>query len=362
MSHAPDREQPPLPAPPSKRRAAAAKPTQPGPGCGRPVAVVGAGLAGLACAGALRDAGREVLVFDRQTEPGGRCALIATPAGPFDATGAGLRPAGKAFAAQLQAWAEAGWLQPDPQQPGHWFARGSLQALAEQLAQGLTLVSRVEVRALQRRDETWHLETEGPLPVDLAARVQQGFDAVLLALPASAALPLLGDDSELAERLGGTGAESVWALMAAWPQTLPLRADRLDADRLAAAGAVLSAAWREDSLPGRPQVSGIGSRWVLHATPAWSAERLAARPFDVAKGMLEALQAAVGLQLARPAFALTQCRPDTHVAAPLKERCGWNARLRLGACGDAWHALKGSEGPERAWLSGRALAQKVLAG
>ena len=52
------------------------------------------------------------------------------------------------------------------------------------------------------------------------------------------------------------------------------------------------------------------------------------------------------------------------VRAPRKEPFGWNVALRLGSCGDAWHARgdPGSTAPdgiERAWLSGRALAQQM---
>lgn len=41
---------------------------------GEPIVVLGAGLAGLVCAGALRDAGRSVVVVDKGRRPGGRMA------------------------------------------------------------------------------------------------------------------------------------------------------------------------------------------------------------------------------------------------------------------------------------------------
>ena len=48
------------------------------------VAVIGAGLAGLACANALREAGWPVTVFERSETVGGRCATRATELGGFD--------------------------------------------------------------------------------------------------------------------------------------------------------------------------------------------------------------------------------------------------------------------------------------
>ncbi|WP_346621622.1 FAD/NAD(P)-binding protein [Blastococcus montanus] len=49
-----------------------------------PVTVIGAGIAGLACARALRDAGREVQVLDRGRAPGGRLSSRTVHGRPVD--------------------------------------------------------------------------------------------------------------------------------------------------------------------------------------------------------------------------------------------------------------------------------------
>ena len=51
----------------------------------RRFAVIGAGMAGVACARTLMQAGHSVSVFERQERPGGRMATQETPFGSFDA-------------------------------------------------------------------------------------------------------------------------------------------------------------------------------------------------------------------------------------------------------------------------------------
>ncbi|WKB50943.1 NAD(P)/FAD-dependent oxidoreductase [Eleftheria terrae] len=317
------------------------------------IAVVGAGMAGLACARALQEAGHAVQLFDKATAPGGRCTSLATPAGPVDIGTARLRAAGKLFGTQLQAWAADGWLAEDPWAPGHWRPRSTMQAFMRQLADGLPLLSGVEVAGATHDAGRWTLQVHGEVPRTL----ELGFDALLLALPAGQAGPLLDADPALQAMLAEQPGEPAWTVAAAWPAPLPLPAEGLQPGRLAGRQDVLAAAWHAAGHPG----DGIDSRWVLQASSAWSAERLAARPADVTRALLEAFAGVLGQRLARPAYAAAHLWPQAQPASARRERCGWNAALRLGACGDAWYSLKGSQGAERAWLSGRALAQKLPA-
>ena len=70
--------------------------------------------------------------------------------------------------------------------------------------------------------------------------------------------------------------------------------------------------------------------------------------------------AVIGAGLDAPLHAVAHRWRYAQVRVPF----GWNAPLRLGACGDAWHADGDAaslppDGIERAWLSGRALAQQM---
>ncbi|MDP3634933.1 FAD-dependent oxidoreductase [Phenylobacterium sp.] len=84
----------------------------------RRVAVIGAGLAGLACATALRRAGHAVTVLDKGRGPGGRMSArrVETPLGQvtFDHGAQYFTARDPGFQAQVRAWAWPGSARPGP--------------------------------------------------------------------------------------------------------------------------------------------------------------------------------------------------------------------------------------------------------
>ncbi|MBT9440813.1 MAG: FAD-dependent oxidoreductase, partial [Acidovorax sp.] len=83
----------PLPAKRLRRNTALATPPVAAPAApttfsGKPqrhFAIIGAGMAGIACARTLVQAGHRVTVFEKSSQAGGRTATIDTPFGNFDA-------------------------------------------------------------------------------------------------------------------------------------------------------------------------------------------------------------------------------------------------------------------------------------
>lgn len=328
----------------------------------RHVAIIGAGVAGLACAARLRAAGLDVTLFDQAASPGGRCATQATPAGPFDAGAASFSAVSAPFGAQMQAWASEGALAPDPLVPGAWLGAPNMSAWVQHLARGL-LIAGGEVAAIERAEQgRWALRLHAGLAPG------QHFDAVVVAVPAEQGVALLQPDPALAAQLRNARSEACWSVLAGWPTALALSDELFPAAPAPCNGPAhtppvgpLACARREEAKPGRPPVSGFGTRWVLHASPYWSANNLDVPPDQVVRHLLDAFARAAGRRLARPSFAQARLRRYATVVQPLQQACGWNAELRLGACGDAWHGLPGAAGVERAWLSGRALADRLLA-
>ncbi len=150
--------------------------------------------------------------------------------------------------------------------------------------------------------------------------------------------------------------------MVAWAMPLPAL---LDAYRGTDPLGALSLARRDDARPGRASIDGIASRWVLHATPAWTLDHLDAAPADVIAELLGAFARSCGIDVGPPVQAAAHRWRYAQVPAPRAEPYGWNGSLRLGACGDAWHRIDepptgSAEGVERAWLSGRSLARTVV--
>jgi predicted NAD/FAD-dependent oxidoreductase len=172
------------------------------------------------------------------------------------------------------------------------------------------------------------------------------FDALVIALPAEQAAPLLAMlDLELAREAVICRSLPCWSMMAGFAEPLAGLPDYLRGSE------AISWAARNSSKPGRPP----GESWVIQASPDWSQRHLGVEAETVAQRLLgewRALGHAVAeptfLKARRWRFALTTGSHDT----PL-----WKPELALGACGD-WRA-----GPriEDAWLSGARLADRMVA-
>lgn len=338
------------------------------------IAVIGAGIAGLTVAAELAAAGHAVSLFDKSRRPGGRCATRSSAAGAFDHGAPGFSATTAAFRAQVAAWHTAGWVRDDRESAGvatadaarhaaHSPVYGvpSMNALASQLAAklpaGVTVHTDSHITAIEPSAAAadWQLQLR-----DGTAHANP-FAAVVVALPAEQAALLLAPDAALADAMRHTRSEPCWTLMAAWAHPLPTAKNAcLSTD----AHGVLLLARRDDARLGRTNAEGVACRWVLHATPQWTIDHLEAPAEAVIADMLRAFEGTVGADLEAPVHAVAHRWRYAQVRTPRSERCGWNAALRLGACGDAWHAggdpeATAPDGIERAWLSGRALAQQM---
>jgi predicted NAD/FAD-dependent oxidoreductase len=310
-----------------------------------PVAVVGAGIAGLSLAGELQHKGHEVGVFDDARTPGGRCASLQSLAGSFDHGAARVSGVSDAFRSQIHQWCAQGLLQGSE---GGFVPVPTMGALTARLAQGLHVSLGAGVAALTRTAAGWQLRLAD-------GREVQPFGAVLLALPPRQARPLLDAAPTWAAELARVASRPAWTVCAAWPSALPWPHDTWHGDD--STGPLLHAL-RVDRRPGRPRVGGVGCRWVLHASPTWSEHNRDVPPAQIAQHLLAAFGRALGVALARPVHATSQLWREAEVGPALTATHGWDEALRLGACGDAWAALDGAEGMERAWLSARALARE----
>mgnify|MGYP005844889609 CR=1 FL=1 len=328
----------------------------------REVAIIGAGVAGLACAAALQVAGRRVVLFDKGRRPGGRLATRAGEWGPFDHGAASFAATTPAFHDEVQRGVEAGRLVADPELPGSWLGTPTMNAWPAAIAATLDVRPSCRVGALERdRAGGWRL-----LDGDGAVVHEGPFGAVVVATPAEQAVPLLAPwSAALAERLAGVHSEPCWTVMAAWadgdgaprlPQA-PLGPLCGRADSTEPFGP-LACVRREDLKPGRARRDDA-PRWVLTASPYWSAHNLELDAAEVVRHLLDDLQRLSVTRVAPPAHAAAHRWRYAEVPQPLAAPCGWDAAAGLGACGDAWHALAGASSVERAWHSGRALAHEL---
>lgn len=310
---------------------------------GEAVVVVGAGIAGVACARALHDGGRAVRVLERGHVPGGRMASRRHRGRPVDIGAAYFTARDEEFAALTQRWAERGMVREwtdtiaareadgtwrDTTGPVRWAAPGGLRGLVVDLADGLDVHTGHPVGAV------------GPGPtVDGAPAA-----AVVLAMPDPQAVRLLDPSLGTAALVRDRGWEPVLALTAVFGarrwQSLPavfvnghdvlaLVAD--DGDRRGDSAAVL----------------------VAHSTADFAASRLQ-DPDAAAPAMLAALQEVLG-PLGEPDATHVHRWSHARPAQGRDEEFHLDSE-KIGLAGDGW----GSPRVETAWRSGTLLGRALL--
>ncbi|MCS6932002.1 MAG: FAD-dependent oxidoreductase [Acetobacteraceae bacterium] len=157
------------------------------------IAVLGAGLAGIACARRLVAAGLDVVLFDKGRAAGGRVATRRAEGLSFDHGAQYLRAEGTDFAEALRQAGAAEWPAA-----GGLVGVPTMSAVPRGLAAGLELRAARHVLALRRQADGWRvLHGEAGLvrvggPQAASEPLDEGpFDAVLCTLPAPQAAPLL---------------------------------------------------------------------------------------------------------------------------------------------------------------------------
>ena len=298
----------------------------------------------MSCAQTLERAGINVRLFDKGRGAGGRMASrrleTAHGAAVFDFGAQYFTVRDSAFAAQVHDWQALGIVEPWPvPRPDAFVGVPTMNSVLKHAAQSLDVVFSTLVKGLRRHGNRWQLVGDG-LDDTL-------YDGVVLALPAEQTAPILTlHDFELAQAALFARSQPCWAAMFAFDQRLAHEAGPIRDN------GIIAWATRNNDKPGR---SGPEC-WVVQATPRWSSENLERPTDDVGTLMFEALQQEIGSSLPEP-IAKSVHRWRYALSAGTGVGCLWNPLLRIGACGD-WLI-----GPrvECAWLSGRQLAERMVA-
>ena len=323
------------------------------------VAVIGAGLAGAACARQLADADWQVELFDKGRGPGGRLSSrrAETPLGEltFDHGAQYLTTQSESFSAKVRAWMVKGVAESwtarlvklddrgltRPITALAWVGRPRMSAIVAAELDGQVAWFGTEITSVIGTPGAWRL-------VDLDG-VEHGFyEAVVVATPAEQAIPLLSDlEPRFADRARTVRTAPCWALMAAFDEPLDAPFDGAEIAR-----GPLSWVARNSSKPGR----GEAETWVVHAAPGWSREHLEVPKEEAVGALTEAfLRRVRGPDPVWTAAHLWRYAMVTRIAAtPFL----WDERQKVGACGD-W--LLGARG-ELAWRSGDELGAAMIDG
>ena len=319
------------------------------------IAVIGAGIAGLSCATQLQEAGLKVSVFDKSRGPGGRMSTRRGDDWQCDHGAQYFTARDADFQAEVARWQAAGvaalW-QPrlavlgesdpaavDPK-IDRFVGTPRMTAPARFLAEKLPLSLQATVQGLEKMGESWRLTT-----------VEQGkldseFSAVLLAIPAPQAVPLLELPAPALATLAECGLmRGCWSLMLRYDKPLDLPFDAAFVKK-----GPLRWVARDSSKPGRAPEEG----WLLHANAHWSEAHLEDVPGEEAWLMLAAF-AELGAPL--PKIWMAQRWRYANTEPAFDQMFAWEPQQGIGLCGD-WLNSGRVEG---AWTSGRALAQQVIA-
>lgn len=309
----------------------------------RHIAIIGAGMAGLAAARRLCAAGHAVTLFDKSRGLGGRMATRRAGALQFDHGAQYFSAKGEGFRSQLESWLASG--QAAQWQPGHFVGTPGMTAPARAMAEGLSVVTGSQVASLSRGPTGWSVMTADGL---VETPGNGSFDAVVLAVPAPQAQPLAASCGVSFPELADVRYAPCWALMLAFPAETALRFEALRPQSE-------TIAWiaRNSGKPGR---LSDAQTVVVHASPAWSRANLERTADEVAATLTASFRQLTGVQEAASYSAAHRWR-----YAMVEQAAGqpflWDAQAGLGACGD-WCI-----GPrvEAAFDSGDALGAAISA-
>ena len=343
----------------------------------RHFAVIGAGMAGIACARTLVQAGHQVTVFEKSRGAGGRMSTRSTAYGSFDhgtqyftARDARFEKVLSTAATLVRPWSantvrildERGRVVTSslPPKEAHWVATPGMNALVRHWAEPLASAGQLHLETTVVRIETdklepkrWQLQTEGP---GASTRVHSGFDAVLMAIPSVQASALL-QSSQLGKPLltaiNKVSVAPCWTLMLAFPQASQPDLPRFGPHWNAARSTHHRIAWltRESSKPGR----GPTERWTVQASPDWSQRHLEDDAERVKTKLLKAFTEVTGIR-AEPQHAEVHRWRYAQTITPLGKSHLWDAKSGLGACGDWCLGHRVEDG----FLSGLELALATL--
>ncbi len=326
------------------------------------VLIVGAGIAGLTAARALRSAGKNVVVLEKSRGLGGRAATRRWGGMPVDHGAQFFTARSPEFRAQVDDWLQRGvcfeWSRglhrssehglqpPEGDNFPRYTCREGMASLGRDLAgpDPSFVLRECKVTSIERRPSAWELGTED-------GRVFKARSLIMTPPPPQSADLLASAAPDAAAMLSSLPMAPCLALVARYPRkNYPWRGIQ------APEHPVIS--WIGHDTSKRPDLHPDATILVIHASPTFSRDNFGVSEDIVAARLLETVSDIVGDKLTSPAaFFLQRWR---YALGPQND--GKLARVIPGQpplvlAGDA---IAGGK-IEGAWLSGKAAGEAIMA-
>jgi hypothetical protein len=333
--------------------------------------VVGAGIAGLACAEQLAAGGGSVVVLEKSRGLGGRCATrrvdealvdhglcfyhgddvelrarLEEAGGDEGLPGWPRRIRGAGVPCQPRAFRAAGW---------RLAQRGGVTAFPKHLARGLDVRLQTHVTAVEPRADSWCV-------VDASGR-ERTYRDLVLALPAPQARALIDPWRErgrevraLHRLLSEIGLVPALAVLALYPSGSPTPAWEMWYPE---DSAILQLISHDSSKRGNPSRTAL----VLQALPGWSRHHAWEPPERWSAAMIEEAARLAGRWAAAPEtvqshrWQFARIASGGDLAGPMLIE--FEGGQRLGVAGEGFSP---GGGVQAAWRSGRELARRLSEG
>jgi predicted NAD/FAD-dependent oxidoreductase len=318
------------------------------------IAIVGAGMSGISAARTLSGEDFDVQVFEKSRGFGGRMATRRASGFEFDHGAQYFTVRDSRFRKEVEEWVGAGVAAPwngrvvaiegsevrmKSEDQTRYVGTPRMNSVVHHLASRIETSLQMRITEVSRKDRGWQLFSEPAVNSDY-------FDAIILTIPPSQALEILDGGDRLRETLE-IPVHPCWAVMTAFRQPLGLPFDAAFVN-----DSKISWTCRNSSKPDRDNKEC----WVIHGSPAWSAQYLEADPGWVANELLSEFLSQTGATAEETTWLKAHRWRYAQALEPLTDGYFWDSEKGLGICGD-W--CNGSR-VEGAFLSGKGVAERII--
>jgi len=296
------------------------------------IAIIGAGLSGLACARQLNNSAVNVHVFDKSRGVAGRMSTRYTDEFEFDHGAQYFTAHHPDFRKEVLSAIESGHAAPwigrafykkaagvEPDIGADRFtAVPRMNSWAKALAAGLNIKLGTRISAINKTGLIWTLSSED-------GREFSGYDGVVLAIPAPQADALLPHDFAKTQAVKTTQMDACFALMLGFDDLPDFGWDSLRIEANPCAWIAVNS-----HKPGRAKSPAL----IVHSAADWSNTHANHDRDEITASLLNAASQAVNYDLSTAKYKALHRWLYASVSTGPNEACLYDEALNLAVCGD----------------------------